>query len=151
MSQTVKSDNDILVLENLTKVYGITASVNKLNLHIKRGAAVAFVGPNGAGKSTTIKILTGTISPTYGTAYINGFDVTKDIRHALFDVGSLVETPSFVSYLTPEDILSYFGKLRGMDDEYIQSRMNIVLELVKLTKWKKEKLGTFSKGMRQRV
>ena len=93
------------------------------------------------------------ISPILWNCIFNGFDVTKDIRHALFDVGSLVETPSFVSYqkITPEDILSYFGKLRGMDDEYIQSRMNIVLELVKLTKWKKEKLGTFSKGMRQRV
>lgn len=146
-----KPTDDILVIENLTKVYGTTSSVNKLNLKIKRGTAVGFLGPNGAGKSTTIKILTGTIGPTLGTAYINGYDITKDIRNALFDVGSMVETPAFVSYLTPEDILFYFGKLRGMSDDFLKSRMDIVFELVKLESWRKEKIETFSKGMRQRV
>lgn len=145
------SNNEILVTENLTKKYGRFVALDKLNLKIKRNTCVGFLGPNGAGKSTTIKILTGVARPTSGAAYIDNFDVTQDIRHAMSGVGAIVETPEFFPYLTPQEILTYFGKLRGMSQQSLNTRINQVIELVNLEQWKKQKVGKFSKGMKQRV
>jgi ABC-2 type transport system ATP-binding protein len=112
---------------------------------------VGFLGPNGAGKSTTIKILCNLIRPTKGKAFINGHDAVAESIEALRNVGALVETPEFYSYLTPVETLSYLGRLRGISDLDLKQRIKQVLEVVKLSEWTNTKIGKFSRGMKQRL
>ncbi len=145
------NQEEILVIENLTKKFSNFIALDKLNLKINAGSCVGFLGPNGAGKSTTIKILTGLLKPSSGQAYINGFEISKDLRSALFNVGAIVETPEFSSYFTPQETLTYFGKLRGMSGQNLYERIKYVLQIVNLQDWTHKKIGKFSKGMKQRV
>lgn len=110
-----------------------------------------MLGPNGAGKSTSLKILTHLISPTRGEALINGINVQKNPWEALLTVGTVVETPEFYLYLTPRETFRYIGQLLGMSSESIAYETETILEKVKMTEWADKKLGTFSKGMRQRI
>ncbi len=143
--------NDVIVAENLSKSYSGFKALDKLNLRIEEKTCVGYLGPNGSGKSTTIKILTGLLRPTQGKAFLSGIDITKDTRKALQNIGAVVETPEFYPYLTPKEILTYFGKLRGMSVNQINSRINDVLDLVRLDEWRQKKIGKFSKGMKQRL
>jgi len=147
----VENQSAIIKIKNLTKKFSNFVALDKLDLTIEENTCVGYLGPNGAGKSTTIKILTGLIRPSSGDVSILGKDVTKDIRSALSDVGVLVEIPQFYSNLTPDETLSYFGKLRGMKKTDLENRIDKVLEQVNLSEWRKKKVGTFSKGMKQRL
>ena len=142
--------SEIVVTENLTKKYSGFIALDNLNFKISKNTCVGFLGPNGAGKSTTIKILTGLLRPSSGKAFIAGKDVTKQTRFALSGVGIVQENPQFFPKLTPEEILLYFGKLRGMEKNELVNRIDEVLDLVKMLEWKKKKIETFSKGMNQR-
>jgi ABC-2 type transport system ATP-binding protein len=142
---------DVIVTEGLSKSYGSLTALNELSIKIRKGQAVGFLGPNGAGKSTTIKILCSLIKPTRGSAYVNGMEVVPGCVEHLGSVGALVEVPEFYSYLTPEETLSYLGKIRGMRTSSIPSRIDEVLADVNMAKWKKTKIGGFSRGMKQRL
>ena len=145
------SSGDPIEIVGLRKEYGGFVAVDSLNLTVKKNSFTGFLGPNGAGKSTTLKILTHLINATSGEAYINGIDVTKDPKKALTDVGTVVETPEFYPYLTPKETLRYVGQIIGMRSEAIKSESDRILEKVKMTEWEDKRLGTFSKGMRQRI
>lgn len=136
---------------NLRREFGSFVAVNDLNLKIKKNSFTGLLGPNGAGKSTTLKILTNLIHATSGEAYLNGIDVVKDPCGALADVGTVVETPEFYPYLTPRQTLKYIGEIIGMSSESIRYETEEILTKVKMSEWADKKLGTFSKGMRQRV
>lgn len=138
-------------IENLRKVYGEFVAVNDLNLKIKKNSFTGLLGPNGAGKSTTLKILTHLINATSGSAYLDGIDVTVDPKKALKRVGTVIETPEFYYYLTPRETMRYVGELIGMRKEAIKTQTEEILEKVKMVEWGDKKLGTFSKGMRQRI
>jgi len=142
---------DAIVTENLRKVYNSFVALDNLNLRVATGVILGFLGPNGAGKTTTIKVLTALIKPTGGRAYLNGIDVTSDAKAALSDVGAVVETPEFYPYLTPNEMLSYLGELRGMSRNEISEQSRKVLEEVKLTEWADKAIGSFSRGMKQRM
>ena len=142
---------EVLVTRDLTKRYSNFTALEKLNISITKGSCVGFLGPNGAGKSTTMKILTGLIKPTNGEAFIFGYDVIKESKQALSKIGAVVETPEFPTYLTPNQILSYFGKIRGLPKQKLNESIDNVLEIVKMTEWRQKKIGKFSKGMRQRI
>jgi ABC-2 type transport system ATP-binding protein len=142
---------EAIVTEGLTKYYGKILALNNLSLKIDSGHCVGFLGPNGAGKSTTIKILCSLIWPTKGKAYVNGHDATKESSRALENVGAMVETPEFYSYLTPDEVLSYVGKLRGMSSQSLKPRITQVLETVKLSEWANTRIAKFSRGMKQRL
>ncbi len=144
------SDNPIEIV-NLRKEYGKFTAVNDLNLTIKKNSFTGLLGPNGAGKSTTLKILTHLINATSGEAYLNGIDVTKDPKNALTGVGTVIETPEFYPYLTPRETFRYVGELIGMTREQISAETQEILEKVKMIEWQDKRLGTFSKGMRQRI
>ena len=146
----MSSENPIEIT-GLRKEYGAFVAVDNLTFSVKRNSFTGFLGPNGAGKSTTLKILTHLINATSGEAKINGIDVTKDPKRALTNVGTVVETPEFYSYLTPIETLKYVGQIIGLSSESIKSETNRILEKVKMTEWSDKKLGTFSKGMRQRI
>lgn len=136
---------------DLRKEYGDFVALNGLNLKIKKNSFTGLLGPNGAGKSTTLKILTHLINATSGSAYLDGVDVTVDPKRALSRVGTVIETPEFYGYLTPRETMRYVGELIGMKSERIRDQTETILEKVKMTQWADKKLGTFSKGMRQRI
>ncbi len=143
--------NEPIEIINLVKKYGDFSAVDNLNLNIKKNSFTGLLGPNGAGKSTTLKMLTHLIDATSGEAYINGIDVTKDPKSALTGVGTVVETPEFYTYLTPVETFELIGQIIGLSSESISAETSSILETVKMTEWKDKKIGTFSKGMRQRI
>lgn len=143
--------SDSIVIENLTKYYGKFLALDGLSLKVPEKENIGLLGPNGAGKSTTLKILCGLIQPSSGKAFIEGIDVVAHPEKALQNIGTIIETPEFYSYLTPEDTLEYFGQLRGMKGEALKKRIKEVIELVHLEKWAREKIGKFSRGMKQRL
>lgn len=145
------SDSNPIELASLRKEYRDFVAVDDLSLSIKRNSFTGLLGPNGAGKSTTLKILTHLINPTSGHAYINGIDVSEDPKGALEGVGTVIETPEFYGYLTPRETFEYIGGIVGMSSETVSSETDRILELVKMTDWGDKRLGTFSKGMRQRI
>ena len=138
-------------LINLRKEHGAFVAVDDLSLKIKKNSFTGLLGPNGAGKSTSLKILTNLITPTSGTVELNGINVNKNPWEALLTVGTVVETPEFYLYLTPKETFRYLGQLLGMSSESIKYETDTILEKVKMTQWADKKLGTFSKGMRQRI
>ena len=143
--------NNVIEIEGLTKTYEDFVAVDSLSMNVERNRFVGFLGPNGAGKSTTIKMLTNLANPTAGKAYLNGVDVVTDPKNALSDLGTVVETPEFYPYLTPNETLAYLGELHGMTDRDIKRRTKEVLDTVKMSEWANKRIGKFSKGMKQRV
>ncbi|MCL2712774.1 MAG: ABC transporter ATP-binding protein [Methanomassiliicoccaceae archaeon] len=139
------------MIEGLSKKYGEFMAVDDLTISVKKNSFTGFLGPNGAGKSTTLKILTNLIRATSGSAFLNGIDVTKNAKDALMDVGTVVETPEFYTYLTPVETMTYLGKINGMSSESLSVKIPEILEKVKMTEWADKRIGTFSKGMRQRI
>lgn len=125
--------------------------MDALELNVPKRSFMGFLGPNGAGKTTSIKIITNMLTATSGEAYINGVSVMQDPKTALADVGAVVETPEFYPYLTPMETLHYLGALRGMPICETTNRGRDLLEMVKLTEWKDQRVGKFSKGMKQRL
>lgn len=142
---------EAIATEGLTKYYGKILALSSLNLKIESGRCVGFLGPNGAGKSTTIKILCNLVRPSSGKAYVNGFDAVEEPVKALGNVGAMVETPEFYSYLTPFEVLSYLGRLHGISGEDLKQRVSQVLEAVKLSGWVNVRISKFSRGMKQRL
>ncbi len=140
-----------IVITDLVKDFGGFKAVDGLSLTVRSGTFLGFLGPNGAGKTTTIKILTNMLRATSGSAYLNGIDVVKDPKAAMATLGAVVETPEFYPYLTPNETLAYLGELRGMSDQDVRDRSAEVLETVKMTEWADQRIGKFSKGMKQRV
>ena len=136
---------------DLTKRFNSFTALDHLNLQVEGAKCVGFLGPNGAGKTTTLKMFTDLIFPTEGESFINGVSVQKDRKRALSVCGDLIETPEIYPSLTPREALEMSGALRGMRPEEIRSRTTTVLEEVKMGDWAGQKVGRFSKGMKQRV
>ncbi len=124
-------------------------AVEDLTLNIQRGEVFGFLGPNGAGKSTVIKILMNFIQATSGSAAIKGHPV-NDPR-ARQDIGYLPENPFFYDHLTAEEILTFGGSAAGMHKKEIAERIDLLLERLKLSHVKRQRLRTYSKGMVQRT
>ena len=139
----------MLATRHLTKKYGEFTAVNDLNLTVKEGAIFGFLGHNGAGKTTTISMLTTLILPSEGNASIGGLDVVKDNLEVRRMLGYLPENVTLYGELTAYENLKYFGELSGVKN--IDKRIDEVLELLQFTRWKNNKIKTFSKGMRQRI
>lgn len=139
-----------IVLETigLTKDFRKRRAVDNLHLRVFDGDVYGFLGPNGAGKSTTIRMLTGLVRPTVGTARILGHDVRSDRVGVLKDVGALVELPAFYKYMTARENLRLFSMLSGDSDG---RRIDEVLDVVGLLDRANDKVRTYSHGMLQRL
>ncbi|GAC1311492.1 MAG: ABC transporter ATP-binding protein [Ktedonobacteraceae bacterium] len=136
-------------IQGLRKVYQQIIAVDDISLVTYRGEAFGFLGPNGAGKSTVVKILTGLVAPTKGTVRVLGQPVNHvEIRRR---VGYLPEFPSFHRWLKAHDFLEFHGRLYGLRGAMLEKRIKEVLEMVGLAGREHQKLGTFSKGMLQRI
>jgi len=135
----------------VTKKFGSFIAVSDLNLKIQGTKCVGFLGPNGAGKTTTMKMFTGLISATSGNTLINGIDVSKDKKAALASCATLIETPEIYPSLTPKEAMSMLCEIRGVPGVERNKRIDEALGRVKMQEWEKKKVGSFSKGMKQRV
>jgi ABC-2 type transport system ATP-binding protein len=143
--------NETIVIENLSKYYNKFLALDNLCLRVEENENVGLLGPNGAGKSTTLKILCGLIRASSGAAYIEGINVAEKPEQALSKIGVIVETPEFYSFLTPEETLSYLGRLRGMWGDRLKQSIKEVIHLVGLDDWLTVKIEKFSRGMKQRL
>jgi len=124
-------------------------ALHQLSLQIERGEVFGFLGPNGAGKTTTLKLLTGLIFPTEGTATILGHPVGEP--ETFLHMGYLPEQPYFYDYLTTEELLDYFARFFPLPPAERKRRRDAVLEQVGLAEFRHLPLRKFSKGMLQRV
>src|ERR1700726_1761961 len=138
----------VLGIRNLTKQYGTRLAVNDLSLQVRRGEVFGFLGPNGAGKTTTIRMALGLIAPTSGSVEILGHDVVKHRAEILPRVGALVETPALYLYMSGRNNLRAVASvLGGVPDK----RIDAVLEMVGLRARQKDRVRTYSLGMKQRL
>ena len=138
----------VLELKNVTKIYGNRAVVNRVSFNVVRGEILGFVGPNGAGKSTTLKMICGLAKTDSGKIYINGNSVEANFEKAMSKVGAFIETPQMYDYLSGYDNLRILAGLYGDD---AVKRINQAVRLVGLENRIKDKFGTYSLGMKQRL
>jgi ABC-2 type transport system ATP-binding protein len=144
-----------VAVHGLTKIYRVSfhrqsvVAVKDLNLRIEPGEVYGLLGPNGSGKSTTLKIILGLVSPTRGRTEIFGRD--SRLVESRVAVGFLPENPYFYKFLSGEETLRFFGRLCGLRGALLRDRVNELLDLVGLSKARKRRLGTYSKGMLQRI
>lgn len=138
----------VLSIRNLSKQYGKRVAVDNLSLDVRRGEIFGFLGPNGAGKTTTIRMILGLIAPTGGSVDILGKDITFYRAEILPRVGALVETPALYLYLSGRDNLRAVGSVLG---GVPRARIDDVLELVGLQNRQKDRVRTYSLGMKQRL
>jgi ABC-2 type transport system ATP-binding protein len=135
----------------LTRAFGERLAVDRLTLSIPVGTVFGFLGPNGAGKTTTVRMLAALISPTDGSALVNrqALGVGNDaIRRS---VGILTETPGLYERLTAGENLQFFGRLYGLELERAKAQTERYLRMLGLWERRDDKVGSFSKGMRQKI
>ncbi len=137
-------------LQNVTKIYrNGKKALNGLSLSIRPGEIFGFLGPNGAGKTTTIKMLLGFLSPTSGQIFLAGGDPADPVSRRR--LGYLPEVANYYEFLTPEELLRFYGKLCSMGRKQLKSRIDEILELVGLQDYRKKALRQLSKGTLQRA
>jgi ABC-2 type transport system ATP-binding protein len=135
----------------LSKYYGAFVAIEDISFSIPRGQIVAFLGPNGAGKSTTLKILSGFLAASKGTASIAGLDVRRDRLEAVRRLGYLPENGPLYDNMVPAELLKFFGEMRGIKDARLRQRIEAVTELCALQDVLEKPIGKLSRGYRQRV
>jgi len=140
---------EMIVTTNLSKKFGEITAVENLSLSIPRGEVFGLLGPNGAGKTTTLRMLTSLISPTGGEASVGGFKVGTDDYDIRKNVGILTESPGMYDRLSAERNLAFFASLYEVENTDVQIKK--YLQMLGLWNRRKEEVGTFSKGMKQKL
>lgn len=135
----------------LSKFYGAFAATQGVTFSVPKGQVCAFLGPNGAGKSTTMKMLTGFLAPSEGTARIGGFDVSTHRIEAARLLGYLPENGPLYLEMTPSSLLRFMGEIRGMEPARLRDRLEYVATQCSLRSVWGKPIGKLSKGYRQRV
>jgi ABC-2 type transport system ATP-binding protein len=135
----------------LTRSFGTRLAVDGLTLEIPEGKVFGFLGPNGAGKTTTVRMLTSLIAPTSGHARVGGYEVGTDDLSIRRSVGILTETPGMYDRLSARQNLMYFARLYEVEAKRAATHVEHYLRLLSLWDRRDEKVGGFSKGMRQKL
>ena len=139
------SNDDVIETQGLTKRYGTLTAVDRLTLGVRRGEVYGFLGPNGAGKTTSLRMLVGLVRPTSGSATILG--ARPGAPDGLARIGALIEAPGFYPFLSARDNLGVMAMHAGTG----AGRVDTVLEEVGLGDRAKDRFGTYSQGMKQRL
>ena len=140
--------DNILEIKSVSKKIGKKKILKDISLEVKEGEIFGFVGPNGAGKTTLIKTMLGLYKQDSGTIKIGGYDINKDFEKAMEKIGAIIENPEMYDYLSGKDNLSLYSKIGNKtDDEYHKK----IVKTVKLEERIKNKVKTYSLGMRQRL
>jgi ABC-2 type transport system ATP-binding protein len=141
----------IIEAEGLTKKYGTQIAVNSLALQIQEGEVFGFLGPNGAGKTTTLLMFLGLTEPTSGKVRVVGFDPTREPLRVKEKVGYLPENVGFYDDMDARQNLRFIARLNRIPDGVSGKKIDELLQQVGLFEEGKKKVGTYSKGMRQRL
>lgn len=138
-------------LQNVNKRYGKFHAVRALDLEIRRGELFGFLGPNGAGKTTTLRMIAGILAPTSGKIEIGGIDITRDPLAAKAKLGYIPDRPFVYDKLTGAEFLRFTAALFGQDGNAVEERIEELLDLFELIRWKDELTESYSHGMRQKL
>jgi ABC-2 type transport system ATP-binding protein len=141
----------MIAVQDLTKYYGLTPAISRLSFEVGKGEIVGFLGPNGAGKTTTLKILAGFLSPTSGTANINGHDCVTESLAVRRSLGYLPETAPLYNELTVSQFLRFAARAKGVEAKDEQAQLDRVIEACYLGEVRNTLISSLSKGFRQRV
>jgi len=145
------SGKAMIEAKGLSKYYGPFVAIKDITFSIPEGQIVAFLGPNGAGKSTTMKILSGFLAASEGSASIAGLDVHADRLEAARHLGYLPENGPLYQNMTPLELLTFFGEARGMEPATLQKRLDAVIEQCALQLVLEKPIDKLSRGYKQRV
>ena len=141
---------DALRIENLSKSYGNHKVLNDISFSVPSGSVFGFIGANGAGKTTTMKIILGLLESEKGDVYVCGEKVTFGDTKTNKNIGYLPDVPEFYNWMRPKEYLKLCGEITGMETAKIKKRSDELMQLVGLSKTNK-KIGSFSRGMKQRL
>lgn len=136
---------------DLRKSFGHIQAVKPLNLNVERGTTFGYLGPNGAGKTTTVRMLSGLLRPTEGSATVCGFDISNQRNQIKATTGLLPEAPGLYSKLSAYEFLEFIGGLYDLSGEALARRINRLLKLLDLTERQNDLLESYSSGMKQKV
>jgi len=136
---------------NLTKRFGAKIAVNNLNLEVKKGEVFGFLGPNAAGKTTTIKLLTGLLKPTAGSALICGYDMQKDYIKAKSILGYIPDVPYLYERLTGREFLRFVSEIYLLEEKEANKKIEELLTFFDIKKDADILIEEYSHGMRQRL
>jgi ABC-2 type transport system ATP-binding protein len=141
----------LIEVQGLTRFYADRPAIQDLTFSVPRGQVLGFLGPNGAGKSTTMRILTGYLGPSSGTATVAGFDVVEHSLEARRHIGYLPETTPLYNEMRVAGFLDMMCRLRGVPASRRRARVDGAVEACGLTDRRDEVIGRLSRGLRQRV
>lgn len=141
----------MIEVDNLVKYYGTKQALDRVSFTVREGVVMGFLGPNGAGKSTTMKIITGFLSPTEGTAKVNGIDIVENSLEVRKRIGYLPEHPPLYLDMTVKNYLEFTARIRGVPWKKVKEQVNTVVEKCSLQKYYNAQCKSLSKGYRQRV
>ncbi|MDE1924909.1 MAG: ABC transporter ATP-binding protein [Patescibacteria group bacterium] len=142
--------SEIITAKNLTKSYGDRVAVDHIDLTVAAGEFYGFLGPNGAGKTTTIRMLTGIIEPDEGDVSVGGYP-SNDKGSIASVIGVVPEGRGFYEWMTAVEYLEFFADLYGMNPDEKKKRIDSLLEKVGLDARRNSRVGTYSRGMKQRL
>ena len=138
-------------LNQLTKRYGRFTAVDRIDLHVPAGELFGFLGPNGAGKTTTFRMIAGILRPTSGTVEVGGIDINRRPLEAKARLGFIPDRPFVYDKLTGAEFLRFAAALYGQQGAVVERRIDELLELFELSRWKNELTESYSHGMRQKL
>jgi len=141
----------MIQVKGLTKAFGNKVVVNNISFEVEKGEVLGFLGPNAAGKTTTMRMITGFLTPTYGTAVIGGYDIIKDSLNARKKIGYLPENAPVYPDMTVYGFLSFIAEIRGFYGRAKKDKVEDVIERCFLSDVKYQSISILSKGFKQRV
>ncbi len=141
----------MIEVKDLSKSFGERRALKGISFRVEKGEILGFLGPNGAGKTTTMRILTGFMPPTSGTAIVAGFDVVRDPREVKRRIGYLPEHPPLYKEMSVRSYLAFVARIKGVPRKNLASAVESALERCGLTEVKGRLIGNLSKGFQQRV
>jgi ABC-2 type transport system ATP-binding protein len=141
----------IIEVTDLVRTYGKLTAVDHVDFSVTRGEIFGFLGPNGAGKTTTINMLCTLLLPTSGTAMVGGYDVAREPGSVRHSIGLVFQDPSLDERLTAMENLRFHALLYSVPGDLFRERAERLLDMVDLADKKKDKVRTFSGGMKRRL
>jgi len=142
---------EIIQVDNIVHRYGAKLALNGMSFEVDEGEVFGLLGPNGVGKTTTIRLLNGLLNPNSGKMKVLGFDPTQQGVEIRRRVGVLTETPALYERLTALENLQFFGSLAGMTSQDCKTRIGELLDFFDLSEQARDRVGSYSKGMKQRL
>ncbi len=144
-------ESEALVVRDLKKSYGSQPAVDGISFTLARGEIFGLLGPNGAGKTTTISMLSGILEPTSGSITLMGMDLAKNLTRAKARIGLVPQDLALYPTLSARDNLVFFGQIYGLHGKTLRERVDRVLDLVQLADRAKDRIETYSGGMKRRI